>query len=244
MWADYLNNGTIETNSLNLQVAGDFIFDNAAADFSLNGGSLVVSGNLFITANDFNNSATIDIANDFNATVRDFINHGPINVANDLNATASNALQSTGAIITDNLTIEASQFNNINGNNIGTISVDTLDLTLSSGGFDYEEDYLNNGTISTNNLKIEVGGEFTNLANIEIAGDLVIISNTFKSSWSNRFSPITSMLQRVEVDFVIIAEIQGLAQDTLTISTNYRFFKGDGRINVDLLSLSLGSSVN
>ena len=224
-------------------VEGDFIFDNAAADFSLNGGSLVVSGNLFITANDFNNSATIDIANDFNATVRDFINHGPINVANDLNATASNALQNTGAIITDNLTIEASQFNNINGNNIGTISVDTLDLTLSSGGFDYEEDYLNNGTISTNNLKIEVGGEFTNLANIEIAGDLVIISNTFKNNGvidvANNFNVAAG-----GGSFFNNSGNSRISANTLTISTNYRFFNEDGRINVDLLSLSLGSSVN
>ena len=157
-------------------VEGDFIFDNAAADFNLNGGSLVVSGNVFITADDFSNYATIDVANDFNATVRDFINHGPINVANDLNvtasdfanhfqinvgnnlnATASNAFQNRRDIIADNLTIETSQFNNINGNNIGYITVDTLDLTLSSSSlFDYEDDYLNNGTISTTNLILEV----------------------------------------------------------------------------------------
>ena len=132
---DFSNYGEIIASVFDVTVEGDFISDNDNVDFNLNGGSLVVSGNVFITADDFENNATIDIANDFNATVRDFINHGPINVANDLNvtasdfannfqinvgnnlnATASNAFQNTGGIIADNLTIETSQFTNINGN--------------------------------------------------------------------------------------------------------------------------------
>ena len=244
-------------------VEGDFISDNDNVDFNLNGGSLVVSGNVFITADDFENNATIDIANDFNATVRDFINHGPINVANDLNvtasdfannfqinvgnnlnATASNAFQNTGGIIADNLTIETSQFTNINGNNIGTISVDTLDLTLSSSSlFDYEDDYLNNGTISTTNLILDLAGRFINATNIEIAGDLVISASEFTNNG----------VIDVANDFNVISQggsfynnnvNSRISANTLTISTNYRLFNEDGRINVDLLSLSLGSSLN
>ena len=76
---------------------------------------------LLLQDNDFNNSGTIDIANDFCYSKR-FYQPRSNYVANDLNATASNAKYRS--YITDNLTIEASQFNNINGNNIGTISVD------------------------------------------------------------------------------------------------------------------------
>ena len=174
---NFSNYGEISITQFDVTVEGDFIFNNAAADFNLNGGSLVVSGNVFITADDFSNYATIDVANDFNATVRDFINHGPINVANDLNvtasdfenhfqinvgnnlnATASNAFQNRRDIIADNLTIETSEFININGNNIGYITVDTLDLTLTTSlsHFDYQNDYLNNGNISTTNLILDL----------------------------------------------------------------------------------------
>ena len=260
---DFSNYGEIIASVFDVTVEGDFISDNDNVDFNLNGGSLVVSGNVFITADDFENNATIDIANDFNATVRDFINHGPINVANDLNvtasdfannfqinvgnnlnATASNAFQNTGGIIADNLTIETSQFTNINGNNIGTISVDTLDLTLSSSSlFDYEDDYLNNGTISTTNLILDLAGRFINATNIEIAGDLVISASEFTNNG----------VIDVANDFNVISQggsfynnnvNSRISANTLTISTNYRLFNEDGRINVDLLSLSLGSSLN
>ena len=202
---DFSSYGEISASVFDVTVEGDFIFDNATADFNLNGGSLVVSGNLFITADDFENNATIDVANDFNATVEgDFINHGPINVANDLNVTASdfannfqinvgnnlnatelNAFQNVGAIIADNLTIETSEFKNSinNGFNSGNITVDTLDLTLTSSSlFDYEDDYLNNGTISTTNLILDLAGRFINATNIEIAGDLVISASEFTNN--------------------------------------------------------------
>ena len=85
---DFSNYGEIIASVFDVTVEGDFISDNDNVDFNLNGGSLVVSGNVFITADDFENNATIDIANDFNATVRDFINHGKLMLPG-LNVTAS-----------------------------------------------------------------------------------------------------------------------------------------------------------
>ena len=69
---DFSNYGEIIASVFDVTVEGDFISDNDNVDFNLNGGSLVVSGNVFITADDFENNATIDIANDFNATVSRF----------------------------------------------------------------------------------------------------------------------------------------------------------------------------
>ena len=50
---DFSNYGEIIASVFDVTVEGDFIFNNAAADFNLNGGSLVVAGNVFITADDF-----------------------------------------------------------------------------------------------------------------------------------------------------------------------------------------------
>ena len=76
-----------------------------------------------------------------------------------------------------------------------------------------------------------------------IAGDLVIISNTFKNNGvidvANNFNVAAG-----GGSFFNNSGNSRISANTLTISTNYRFFNEDGRINVDLLSLSLGSSVN
>ena len=59
---DYLANylGTITTNAFNLQVGGDFSYDDSANDFVWRANdSLTVSGNASIVAAGFENSGTI-----------------------------------------------------------------------------------------------------------------------------------------------------------------------------------------
>ena len=63
------NNGNIEATTLNLQVGGDFSYDDASNDFVWNAqNSLVVFGSAFITADDFSNYGAINVVNDFNVT--------------------------------------------------------------------------------------------------------------------------------------------------------------------------------
>ena len=67
--AEYLGNGTITTNTLNLNVGGDFSNNDAANDFTWNADSLTVLGTASITAViriNFTNFGYIDIANSFN----------------------------------------------------------------------------------------------------------------------------------------------------------------------------------
>ena len=61
---DYVGdfNGTIDFNSLNLNVGGNFIYNDSANDFTWgDNDSLVVSGNAGITTNNFNNGGSINV---------------------------------------------------------------------------------------------------------------------------------------------------------------------------------------
>ena len=138
--ADYLNNGTIETNSLNLQVAGDFRYD-VTNDFVWNAqDSLLVKGDAFITTGIFTNNGIIDIENEFEII-------------------ASVYFDNNARINTNILTIEADSFLNEAG------SLNFVDLfNLSVGGdFNHQNDYLNNGNISANRHDFEIGGDLYNI---------------------------------------------------------------------------------
>ena len=58
--SEFLGNGNIDATTLNLQVGGDFSYDDANNDFVWNASdSLVVLGSAFITANSFINTGDI-----------------------------------------------------------------------------------------------------------------------------------------------------------------------------------------
>ena len=77
--SDYINNGNIEATDLNLTVIN--------ADFSNNNETLNVD-NLNITAENFTNDGTINVATNFNVTVADnFTNNAEIDVAANFNVT-------------------------------------------------------------------------------------------------------------------------------------------------------------
>ena len=171
--ADYL--GTITTNAFNLQVGGDFSYDDSANDFVWRAtDTLTVLGNADITTNNYTQSGAITVdgdwsmntASDFlynrpnndfiwdtndsltvgrNAaiTATDFTNSGTISVNTTLNTTVSNT--------------ESDSFNNTGG----VISAATFALNVA-GDFDYLADYLGNGSITTNTINLQVGGDFSN----------------------------------------------------------------------------------
>ena len=136
-------NGTITTNALNLNVGGDFSNNDAANDLDWGANdSLTVLGSADITADSFNNSGNIN-ADNFNVTATDFTNSGTISANTTLNTTVS------------------STANNSFTNTGGVLSADTVSLSVA-GDFDYVAEYLGNGTITTNALNLNVGGDFSN----------------------------------------------------------------------------------
>ena len=69
---DFQNNGTITTNSLNLNVRDDFSYNNTNSNFAWHANnSLVVLGNASFNVAGFYNRGKIDVAHDFNVTVGD-----------------------------------------------------------------------------------------------------------------------------------------------------------------------------
>ena len=128
--SDFLNNGTITTNALNLQVGGDFSNNDASSDFTwATNDILTVLGSAYIVTASFDNSGTITV------------------IDNSLNVTAD-------TITNNSLNITADTFINT-----GSATANILNLNVV-GHFDYSSDYLNNGTINENILNLIVGGNF------------------------------------------------------------------------------------
>ena len=125
MALSYLGNGNIDATALNLQVGGDFFYDDASNDFVWNAqNSLVVFGSAFITADDFSNYGAINVVNDFNVTAGDyFLNLEATINANSFNVTAEDFYNYLYATINaDNFNVTAYYFDNsfnstINANN-------------------------------------------------------------------------------------------------------------------------------
>ena len=139
---DYTNRGTITTNTLNLNVGGDFSNNDSANDFTWGANdSLTVLGTASVVAASFNNSGTINISNSsFDITAASLNNSGTIS-ANTLNTTVS------------------STANNSFTNTGGVLNATAFALSVA-GDFDYVADF--NGTITTNTINLNVGGDFSN----------------------------------------------------------------------------------
>ena len=174
--AEYLNNGTITTNALNLNVGGDFSNNDSANDFVWNANdTLTVLGSAFATVNSFTNSGYIDIANSFNVTAgyRFYNEMGAIINANDFNVTAVDRFYNWYG----NATINADNFNVSAGKRFyswtSTINANSFNLTV--------EEFYNekNATLNaTNNFNV-TADNFTNtdgninadIFSLSVAGD-------------------------------------------------------------------------
>ena len=166
---DYLNNGTIVIDTLlNLNVGGNFIYNESAGDFTWRErDSLVVSGNADITANNYTQYGAIDVAGVWTINANNYTYN---RLTDDFIWDAQNSLVVSGnaGITTNNFT------------NDGNISADTLAISVA-GDFDYSSDFLNNGTITADNLNFTLrNGAFTNDTTIDLAvGSLGITANDF-----------------------------------------------------------------
>ena len=161
--ADYLGNGNITTNTINLQVGGDFSNNDSASDFTWGATDiLVVSGNANITTNNYTQSGaitvdgvwTINALTDFtySNSNNDFIwdTNDSLTVSGSTSIVAADFANSGTITVTNSLNLTADTFANS-----GTISADTFTLSLA-GNFDYDE-----GTITANAYNLQVGGDFS-----------------------------------------------------------------------------------
>ena len=267
--ADYL--GTITTNAFNLQVGGDFSYDDSANDFVWRAtDTLTVLGNADITTNNYTQSGAITVdgdwsintASDFlynrpnndfiwdtndsltvgrNAaiTATDFTNSGTISVNTTLNTTVSNT--------------ESDSFNNTGG----VISAATFALNVA-GDFDYLADYLGNGSITTNTINLQVGGDFSNNdsasdftwnANdsLVVSGNADITTNNYTQSgaitvdgvWTiNALTDFT--YSNANNDFIWDTNDSLVVSGNANITTNN--FANDGTISADTFTLSLAGN--
>ena len=227
--SDFLNNGTITTNALNLQVGGDFSNNDASSDFTwATNDILTVLGSAYIVTASFDNSGTITV------------------IDNSLNVTAD-------TITNNSLNITADTFINT-----GSATANILNLNVV-GHFDYSSDYLNNGTINENILNLIVGGNFiyddpasdftwdaqnslivlgnANITTdnyiqagaIDVSGDWIVNANNFTYN-----SP--------SIDFIWDTNDILVVSGNADITTNN--FTNDGNISAETLAISVAGDFN
>ena len=150
---NFINNGNIDATALNLQVGGDFFYNDASNNFVWNtSDSLVVLGSAFITANSFINTGDItadtlnlSVAGDFDYG-SDFLGNGNIDATN-LNLQVGGDFSYDDAnndfVWNENnsLVVLGSAFVTTNNfTNYGDITADTLNLSVA-GDFDYGSEF-------------------------------------------------------------------------------------------------------
>ncbi len=232
--SDFLNNGTINSNSFNLNVGGDFRNNDANNDFTWGANdSLVVAGTASVIANNFNNSGTLN-ANSFDITATDITNTGTIIANTTLNTTLS------------------STANKSFSNTGGIASADTFNLSVA-GNFNYISDFLNNGTINSNSFNLNVGGDFTNEdaaddftwgANdsLVVSGTAYVIANSFNNSGTLNANSFNITATDLTNTGTISANT---TLNTTLSSTAIKIFSNTGGIaSADTFNLSVAGNFN
>ena len=168
--ADYLNNGTITTNTFNLTLGGSFSNRDASDDFVVaTNDSLSILGDFTIATNNYIQFGTLEVLGDLAIdTENNFANSGNITVTGALAIDTENNFTNSGSITTDSLEITAGYI----AINQGSIVSANLDLTA--------DDFFRNltgGDIAVASLNITAGGKVTNTANINVEGTLNITAN-------------------------------------------------------------------
>ena len=126
------------------------------------------------------------------------------------------------------------------------VSADTFALSLA-GDFDYSSDFLNNGTITADNLNFTArNGIFTNDTTIELAaGSLGITANDFMNSGS-----VTANTFTLSVDGSFDNDGGVVSADTFSLSVagdfdyiaDYLADLGNGTITINTLNLTVGGN--
>ena len=188
---DYVGdfNGTIDFNSLNLNVRGNFSYDDLSDNFTwVENASLTVSGNADITTDNYTQSGVIDVTGTLAiSAIGDFTNStgGDISTGS-LGLTVGNLIQNDGAIDTDILTIDTDTIHNP-GNIIANTSLTiTATNNVFSGGsiitnaldIDANRNFANHGDITADSLEITAENTVINDGTI-VSGSLDVITADF-----------------------------------------------------------------
>ena len=230
---EYLGNGTINNNALNLNVGGNFSNNNSANNFNWGDNDiLTVLGTASVVAADFTNSGTISVTNSsLNLTATNFTNAGTISANTTLNTTVSSTVSGS--------------FDNTGG----VLNADTVSLSVA-GDFDYVAEYLGNGTITTNTLNLNVGGDFSNNdANNDFvwnaSDSLVVLGNASVTADSfNNSGTITvsnSSFDITATDFTNSGTISAntTLNTTVTSTVSGSFNNTGGVVSADTFALSV-----
>ena len=254
--------GTITTNALNLQVGGDFSYDDSANDFTWRANdSLVILGNFNIVAAGFENSGNITVTNSGNFTVDTFSNSGGVLSADTL------ALSVAG-----DFDYSSDYLNN------GTITANSLNLTVG-GNFSYDDsanDFVlgASDTLTVSGSANIVAANFANSGTITVTDSLNLSADTFSNSggvlnadtfalnvagdfdYAANFlhnGTITANIYNLQVggdfsyndsanDFIWRASDSLIVEGTANITTNN--FVNEGNISADALALSVAGDFN
>ena len=188
---DYLANylGTITTNAFNLQVGGDFSYDDSASNFTWDAqNSLVVSGNADITTNNYTQAGAINVAGVLTITANNYTYDNTssgfvweetdtLTVLGDANITALNFINHGSINVADSGSSGSLEITaGYTAINQGSIVSANLDLTAN----DFFRN-LTGGDIDVASLNITAGGKVTNTANINVEGTLNITANNDSS---------------------------------------------------------------
>ena len=196
--SDFLNNGTITANAFNLQVGGDFSYDDSASDFTWGANDiLTVSGSADITTNNYTQYGAINVAGVLTINANNYTYDRPnsdfvlaendsLSILGDFTIAANNYIQFGTLEVSGDLNIDAES----NFFNSGAITTESLNITtgytaINQGSIVSDslainaDDFFRNltgGDINVDNLNIIAGGKVTNTANINV-GTLTIIAN-------------------------------------------------------------------
>ena len=190
---DYVSNfnGAIDFNSLNLNVGGNFSYDDSANNFTWRANdSLTVLGNADITIDNYTQNGAIDVAGALAiSAMGDFTNFtagsisadtlaitvGEGTIDNDGTITTSSSLTIDTDAIHNSGSITANTFLTINATNDvfsgGSIETSTLDI-------DAGRNFGISGTITTDSLNITAGNTALNTGTI-VSGSLDITTDDF-----------------------------------------------------------------
>ena len=175
----YRSNGTITDSALNLNVAGNFSYDNVNNFIWLASDSLTVAGNANIDARTgkyTQDGGTVDVAGALTVSGKNFVVDGgsTINVGGTLSVSATTSFTpNSGATIS----VDTFDFSTPIFQNYATFTANDGTINISGG---VVHQFVNNsaGDFNINNsLNIITAGEFTNYGDIS-AGDTLTITLT------------------------------------------------------------------
>ena len=228
---NFLNNGTITANALNLNVGGDFSNNDSASDFTWRANDiLTVAGTASVVTASFNNSGNINVTNNsFDITAASLNNSGTISANTTLNTTLTSTLSgsfdNTGGVLNAH-TVSLSVAGDFDGTKEGIINATIFNLTA---GGSFINDDTNNDFVLGENDSLSISGDFTIATNNYIQSGMLDVAGALDISAMGDFTNNTG---------------GSISADTLDISAMGDFTNNSAIIKTSCNNRFLSSSCN